>query len=66
MSAGNNITTYCWLYFLGDLRDSSICSTVGRTYSAPNKEYILLCGTNLCITSKLHHLCIKKVDRNIP
>ena len=29
------------------------------------REYILLFGTNLCITSKLHHLCLKKVDRNI-
>jgi len=33
-------------------------------YSAP--EYILLFGTKLCITSKLHHQCLKKVDRNIP
>jgi len=30
------------------------------------REYILLFGTNLCVTSKLHHLCLKKVDRNIP
>ena len=29
------------------------------------REYILLFGTNLCISSKLHHLCLKKVDRNI-
>jgi len=25
------------------------------------REYILLFGTNLCITSKLHHLCLKKL-----
>ena len=29
-------------------------------------EYILLFCTNLCITSKLHYLCLIKVDRNIP
>jgi len=26
------------------------------------REYMLLFGTNLCITSKLHLLCLKKVD----
>jgi len=36
----------------------------GVPYTVLQTEYILLFGTNLCITSKLHHLCLKKVDRN--
>jgi len=43
MSAGNNIATYCWLYFLvGDLWDNSVCGTIGHTY---------LCSCQWCIYS---------------
>jgi len=33
---------------------------IGTLQCSKQREYILLFGTNLCITSKLHHLSLKK------
>jgi len=52
-------------YFVCMWVSAVMCVYLQYIYSAPNRVHLLF-GTNLCITSKLHHLRLKKVDRNIP
>ena len=67
LQSGHHLDNVCIMQFKVQSCDRFwfLSSTNTTVQCSKQREYILLFGTNLCITSKLHHLCFKKVDKNI-